>query len=279
MLSLSVVIATAFSTFGLYGPNPLDKGGLGLRVHNFSVRGPYINELIDNIRFSITLINFSPMTRSHDLLDVAQQRGALRLFIGRPDGSELPQQHGYRYIPRDKVPQTQLRPGTLRSQEFNFAQCGYHYTLGGPGRYRMMAVLTLDGVTITSPPVELEVVAVSKESVLASYTVPLEGIASTRPPHEQSHPVVQQVKVGSTTLLFYERRLAELPGKVEMKVEGAYGSNNPLMITYVDPKSPTGTTKLVINSIDGMPWTEEEERLRRKRAEARTAPAPRLLKP
>ena len=100
--------------------------------------------------------------------------------------------------------------------------------------------------------------------------------------------------MGKKTLLIYRRRydpksgggiyrtmrLAELPGKVEMKVEGAFGDGKPLTITYKDANSPTGTTKLVINSIDGRRWTEEEERVLRERTKPKPiAPAPLPAKP
>jgi hypothetical protein len=91
------------------------------------------------------------------------------------------------------------------------------------------------------------------------------------------------VKVGGRTLLIYRRRLAELPGKCDMTVEGAYGWGNPLTITY--KTSPTAEpTKLVVNSIDGSPWTAEEERLRLERLRPKDngpplAPPPRAIKP
>jgi hypothetical protein len=78
-------------------------------------------------------------------------------------------------------------------------------------------------------------------------------------------------------------RLTELPGKVELKVEGAFGEWGPLTITY--KTSPTAQpARLVINASDGMPWTEEEERLwqdelRAKQGLPPIAPAPRPVKP
>jgi hypothetical protein len=293
--TISTLIAAALTGLGIYLPSPHDKDGWGLRVHNFSVRGPYIAEPIDYVRFNVTLINFSKETRGHDPLKVAARTDSLQLRIIKPDGRDLWQWHGSRYRPRGPFAQNKLRAGEFCSQDFPFAQFGYHLTLGEPGRYRLEATLKIDGKTITSPPVELEVVAVTDDVVLANQLVPLEGPAAMLPPEEQEWPVIQQVKVGSRTLLLYRGyggtkfggkvrwtyRLAELPGKVEMKVEGAFGDRKPLTITYKDANSPTGTTKLVINSIDGMPWTEEEERLLQERLNPKkdAIPAPRPVKP
>ncbi|MCI0705701.1 MAG: hypothetical protein L0241_31965 [Planctomycetia bacterium] len=204
---------------------------------------------------------------------------------------------GLRSPVRDPFTQITLRPGEYSSLDFSFKQFGYFLTLGAPGRYRLEATLKIDGKTITSPPVELDVVAVPEDAVLVNQLIPLEGAESLKPPDEQEWPVIQQVKVGDRTLLIYRRynptmnggkagmlwRLAELPGKVEMKVEGAFGAGKPLTITYQEAKPPTGTTKLVINSIGGTPWTAEEEQLlreqREREQEASIAPPPRPGKP
>ena len=89
--------------------------------------------------------------------------------------------------------------------------------------------------------------------------------------------MIQQIKIGDRTWLFYRKfasiedggkvsfafRIAELPGKVlDLKVEGAFGDRNPLTITYRDNTYTKFTTTHVINSIDGRPWTAEEEKHR-----------------
>ena len=45
-------------------------------------------------------------------------------------------------------------------------------------------------------------------------------------------------------------------------MEGAFGDRNPLTITYRDNTYTKFTTTHVINSIDGRPWTAEEEKHR-----------------
>ena len=69
-------------------------------------------------------------------------------------------------------------------------------------------------------------------------------------------------------------RIAELPGKVlDMKVEGAFGAGNPLTITYRETTHTKFTTKHIINSVDGRPWTAEEEKHRQEKLKPEGKPA------
>jgi len=112
---------------------------------------------------------------------------------------------------------------------------------------------------------------------LSSQTIALEGYQGKWPKERQQRAVLQQIKIGDRTWLFYRKflctenggkvtftyRIAELPGKVfDLKVEGAFGDWNPLTITYREHSYTKFTTKHVINSIDGRPWTAEEEKHR-----------------
>ena len=144
----------------------------------------------------------------------------------------------------------------------------------------------IDGKTIPAPPIKFEVIEPPADAILVSHMAPLEGTEATKPVLNQCKPLIQQVQVGKRTLLIYRQcydpksgggiyltaRLAELSGKCEMTVTGAYGDGRPLTITYKDAKSPTGTTKLVINSIDGTPWTAEDETALQERLK-KAAPA------
>lgn len=68
-------------------------------------------------------------------------------------------------------------------------------------------------------------------------------------------------------------RVCELPAKVEMTVEGEYGDRKtPITIKYKDKNTPTGTTTLVISSVDGRIWEEGSWPAKR------IAPAPRPVK-
>ena len=74
----------------------------------------------------------------------------------------------------------------------------------------------------------------------------------------------------------YIYKIAELTDKVvDMKVEGTYGSDGPLTITYREASYTKFTTTHVINSVDGRPWTAGEEKHRQekvKREGKRTPP-------
>jgi hypothetical protein len=266
LLCVSAIVAS----FGVYLPSPHDAHGWGLRVHNLSGPGPYlVGEWASRPRCDVTLINFSKETREHDPLVVARVAGDLKLAIIQPDGKELPGT-GHPGVRNSFTQPRRLRSGEFHSFDFSFKEFGYGLTpFSQVGRYRVEASMKIDGKTVKAPPVEFEVVAIPPSAVLVSHAVALEGREANRPMKERSRPVIQQVPVGNRTLLIYRgpygpARLAELPGKCEMTVEGAYGAGNPLTVTYKTAPDAK-PTKLVINSISGSPWTEEEERLRQER--------------
>jgi len=257
-----VLYVSMFVTnFSVYLPNPHDAHGWGLRVHNLSVPGPYlVGEGAGRPRCDVTLINFSKETREHDPLVVARFTRDLELTIIEPDGKGMPgvglPGHRSRFVVSGR-----LRGGEFSSVDFDFAAFGFGLTaFAQVGRHRVEASIKIDGKTVKAPPVEFEVIAVPPSAVLVSHPVPLEGHAAT----ESARPVVQQVAVGRRALLIYRGpdglvRLAELPGKCEMTVEGAYGDWGPLKITYADKNSPSGTTTLVVHSIGGTPWSQEDQ--------------------
>jgi len=295
--AIPFLAAAAVASLAPFFPSPVDAHGWGLRVHGLTIRGPYlVGEAIDRIHLKVTLLNVSKETRMHEPLIVARDTGDLELVIVQPDGEWLAGDGGAG--PRNPfTQQLKLLPGAVSSEDFRFAEFGYG-RLRMPGQHQLKAVLRINGKKITAPPVVVEVVEVPANAVLVNHTVPLEGREAALPADERYRPFVQQVKVGKRTLLIYRLdygpkwgggidriyRLAELPGKVEMAVEGAYGDGKPLTITYKDPNSKTGTTTLKINSIDGMPWTDEEERLLQQRLKgdsgsSRVTPPPRPIKP
>jgi hypothetical protein len=258
-------------------PSPHDRHGWGLRVHRFPVAGPLLaGEGIGGCEVRISLINFSDRHQLHDPLWVALQSVALELDLRGPDGTPLPTLE----MPmggRDPFTvQTKLPPGAISSVDFHLASFGYSL-LEGAGRYRVAARLNVDakpdGRVISSPPLEFEVLPRKAETLLASCAVPVEGVGTERPRDERVRPTIEQVRVGTRTLLVYRHyngpkdggelaatyRLAELSGKCEMKVEGAYGDWGPLTITYADQAAPNETKSLVVHSVTGLPWTEEDQ--------------------
>jgi len=156
------------------------------------------------------------------------------------------------------------------------------------GKHSVQATLKIDGILLKSPPIAFEVIELSEKAILTSHKVELEGYAAAPPEVERVRPFIQQVQIQNRTFIFYSHynsaasrgaiqhahRLTELPGKVfDLKVEGAFGDGNPLTITYRENSYTKFTTKHVINSVNGKPWTAEEEKHRQERLK-KLAPVP-----
>ncbi len=273
-----IVCAVTVAFGSVFVPHVLDLDGRGLRIYHLGARGPLIaGEPLNRIPFAIALHNYSKKTLAFRPLDDAIVTGDLRLTISGPAGKPL-QSMADAYS-RSNAPVAKLLAGERTSRAFRFADFGYG-EIREPGQYRLQASLKLDAVVLAAPPVFFEVVDPLAESILSSFRIPLEGPQAALPPFERPNPVLQQVKIRDRVLLVYRRfcgakwndqidsttRLAELPGKVlDLKVEGAYGSGNPLTITYREHSYSKFTTTLVINSIDGRPWTAEEEKHRQEK--------------
>lgn len=286
----STVVAIVVAILPLMS-SPQDKHGWGLRVHRVSLNSPLLTgEAIDRCQLMITLINFSKRVQAHDPLTVAKATDDLQLHVLDPDGKNITMFH-FGSVERDPfTAEIKLKPGESSSLDFIFANFGY-FRVTKPGRYTIEAKMKIDGRIVTSPPLKFVVLDRKTEVILVSQAIPLEGNQLMFPVEQRDRPFIEETRAGGKTLLVYRRysgandkyistfRLVELPGKVEMKVEGAYGAGKPLTITYKNAASPTGTTTLKINSSDGSPWTEEEERLLREREKAATPPAPGLVKP
>jgi hypothetical protein len=165
----------------------------------------------------------------------------------------------------------ELAPNRAASAEFQFGHFSFEH-LRKLGRHKVVASTSIGGLTLTSPPVEFEVIDVANRDVLTNHTVVLEGLQLLRPPNERDRVVVRQVKAGGRVLLIcqhytwpkygggleYTFRLAELPCECEMAVEGGYGAGKPLTVVY--KTSPTAQpSRIVINPINGKGWTDEDE--------------------
>lgn len=261
-------------------PSPHDTNGWGLRIYQFDPRGPFLQcEALDHFPCGILLRNFSRETRETDQLLVAKRTNNLKLLITGPDGKGV---QGDCLLGPPRDPSTvflELKADQCDFERFSLGAFGHSVFLD-TGRYRMQATMKIDKKTITSPPVEFEVVGIpDNDAVLVSHPLPLEGGQLKRPVERRHRVFIQQMKIGNRVWLVQREfwadlngpgfvyRIIELPGKCEMKVEGAYGDHKPLTITYKDVNSPTGTTILKVRSSDGRPWTEEDEKELREREE------------
>lgn len=250
---------------GVYLPSPLDKGGIGLRIHNMPNRGPYIvGESIDRARYSVTLVNRSKAVLVHDPLVVARGLGDFDIGIVNPDGKRIvPPIPIPPKFPRDPfTAELKVRPGEFSTSDDLFSDW---WSLSKAGRYQLVATWTIDGRKVTAPPLEFQVADILPEAVLSRIPVALDS----EPKNPAKAPCVQQVKLGNKIVLVYTgsgvHRLAELPSNVKMTVEGKYGFGKPITIKYAGANSTTGTTTLTIDSIDGRPWTAQKERWYRDR--------------
>ena len=287
-MSLIVFSLAVVNTAAWLLPAPADKLGWGLRIRPLEYHPPYLaKERIWHTSLEVVLVNQTSAERKYLLLEAACNVGDLDVTIIRANGKPL---HSYHrlltpilFSERWSLPAQQAVVAVFKFEEF-----GYHYLLE-PGVYELRASLKTTQGVIFAPVVKLKVIEPSSDAILASQPVPLEGYQTQWPKAKQETAVMQQIKLGDRVWLIYRQflspklggkvsatfRLAELPGKVEMKMEGAYGDGKPLTITYKDANSPTGTTKLVINSTDGKPWTEEDERALRERTKLKPiTPAP-----
>src|SRR5262249_51664766 len=154
--------------------------------------------------------------------------GNLDLFITGPDGKGVKGDCRLK-PPRDPLTELlKLKADQCDFDRFRLGTFGHGVFLD-TGRYRMQATLPIDGKTITSPSVEVEVVAMQNHAVLVSHTLPLEGEQLKRPVERRHRAFIQQIKVGNRVWLVQRQfwggshgpgfvyRIIELPGKCEMK--------------------------------------------------------------
>lgn len=294
-MTLTCALAIA-ATLSPYLPDPADKFGWGLRIRPLEFHQPYLaRESIEQGRVAVLLRNHAKEERKYLLLDVACKSGSLRASIVRPDGKPL-RSHFHATLVVMFENRWTLAAGQLDSSVFSFRDFGYS-ELPEPGEYELRASLKTAEGLVVAPAVKLRVIEPAADAILASQPVPLEGYQAKWPKGKQEQAEIQQIRIENRTWLVYRKflcpelggkvnytfRLAELPGKVDLRVEGAFGEWGPLAITY--KTSPdTKPTKLVINSVDGTPWTEAEERLRQERMRPKdnsppTGPPPRPIKP
>ncbi len=287
MSAISLLLAVVYANAWLF-PTPTDKWGWGLRIRMLESHEPYlVKENLEQRRLAIALINQSVEGRECIPLEKARDIGDLRLRIVQPDGKTL-QAHREDFGSKPVKDRSQIASGQLASSVFLFRAFGYG-RLEEPGEYELRASLKMDEGMVVAPVVKFKVIEPAAADILVSQAVPLEGQFSKWPKEKQDRAVVQQIKIGKRTWLFYRKflspelggkvsktfRIAELPGKVEdMKVQGSFGDWNPLTITYRETTYTKWTTTHVINSVDGRPWTAGEEKHLQEKLKREGQPAP-----
>ncbi len=272
-LLLAVVNANAW----LF-PNPADKFGWGLRIQPRLLGNPFLaREDIGRGGYVVALTNQSDAKREFTPFDVALRSRDLVVIIVQPDGTSE-RLLGPLYKAKLISDKSSLGSWLTKSAKFDFDQLGLDF-LSTPGVHELRASLQTDQGLVIAPAFKLKVIEPTADAILHSQPIPLEGQQAKWSKDRQERAVIQHIKIGNRTWLFYRKyfgsesggavyasfRIAELPGKVvDFKVEGAFGGHNPLTITYREHTYTKWTTTHVINSVDGRPWTAAEEKQRQE---------------
>ena len=239
------IILAVFNTGAWLLPTPTDKLGWALRIRALEDLQPLLTEeTIDHQEIEILLINRSKKTCRYTPLSAAARFGSLQVLIIEPNGKALASFHTnpQRELAKEYA---QLAEGQFESFAFMLIRAGYT-KLPRPGKYEVRVSLKTDDGVISAPIVKLKVIEPASADILTTLPVSLEGQEAKYPKNKQERPVIQQIKIGDRTWLFYRRfmrpelggavhaafRIAELPGRVvDLKVEGAFGDWNPSMNT------------------------------------------------
>ena len=279
MITSLICVAFMAASWSALVPSPHDAHGWGLRVERLT-HGPYIvGETCKNVRVKVMLINKTAQARDHWPLAVAVKADELKIMLKGPDGQGV----GRRCevdLPRLGDAQSQLAAGKSVSVELALSDFGFR-EFSEAGKFRAQLKFDSPQGNVASFPWVLDVVEPTAADILASHMVPLDDFETRQKANTLSQALVQQIKLGGRVFLVYRSfgrgsgnaivpvdciRIAELPGKVEdMKVEGAYGRDNPLTITYRETSYTKWATKLVINAKNGSPWTAEDEKHRQEK--------------
>ncbi len=276
------------ASYALYLPSPLDAHGWALRVRFVNALPSYLPfESVGDREMEVFLINRSGATRSYLPLLLAGAKRDLKVFLRNESGTSPSHFHSsFRGgLPTRVLPQ--LTPDAWHSLRFLPKRAGFD-SLAQAGDCGLGASLKTAEGKIEAPTVKFRVIEPAPDDVLESKRVALEGQEALYASEKQMRVHIQQIKVGGRIWLFYRRydsaengggvhvsfRIAELPGKVfDLTVGGAFGDGNPLTITYRATSFAKFTTTHVINSIDGRPWTAEEEKHRQEKLK-KLAPVP-----
>jgi hypothetical protein len=248
-------------------------------------------ESLGPVLLEISLTNRSTETQSYLPLLDARKWGALTVQITQPDGSVLRAYGDPHELPPTDPFHEQLKPGKTTRTTLSLAWFGYQQPVQ-VGKHILGVSLYRRGGSLVSQPIEFEVVKIAPEAILASARIPLSETAAQDAVARRKSVLVEQIKVGDRVFLFYRRfsgtgdhrrlelvaRVAELPGKVEMKVEGTYGDRQPLTVAFKDRRSKTGTTTILIDAADGT-LRDGVVRDASQETPPEVAPAPRAIKP
>ena len=256
----------------LGAPQVEDKGW-ELKIERANPAEPvFAGEYADGITVTVTLKNTTDKERGYVPVPRAIARHVLDANIVDPKGEGMGQL--CRRSPADDFKNlTPVAAGKTVSFPVTLNRFGYMNLYAG-GKYTVrLSYQTPDG-RVVSNALPFEVIDPPNDALLARRQVPPGGRIAQRPLEERETAFVDQVKVGDKVYLLYRvyvgpkygtacsfaKRIATLPGKVDMVVVGAHGSRLPdgwerFFLAY--PHKPNGMTTLRIQSVG----CEIEERL------------------
>ena len=275
-MTSSLMLIAVVNSISWLLPLPSDQFGWALRARVLNPQTCYLTaESIEDVEMEVVLINYSVKPRNSRPLNSAGFLGELEILMTPPKGKTLMAHHDSHFGQRN-APLLQLPPGQMQSYIFAFKRVGYSILLD-PGTYTVTAKLKTAEGMIAAPELKLKFIEPKADAILESRPVALEGYQVNWPRGREDMAAVQQIDMGGHLWLCYRRfypmemvarppRICELPGKaLELKVAGAFGDGNPLTITYREHTYSKFTTTHIINSIDGRPWTAEEEKQRQEK--------------
>ncbi len=269
--SLSLFILVALSPIL---PNARDRDGWSLRIVPRAMDTCLVGQHLGDTRFTVLLYNNSKETKRYVPIDLAARQGDFTVSIVQPDGKEF-SRVGHIADGEFIAKSASLNPGNSTVIDFRYAQFGFT-ALRMPGRHHLSANLEIKGVKVSSPVSEFEVLDISQALLLGRHRIAPSAKEILSPKDTQISSEILEIQIQHRkSLIFrvyfesktkYIYKIAELADKVvDMKIEGEYGSASPLTITYRETTFTKFTTKHVINSVDGRPWTAEEEKHRQEK--------------
>ena len=267
----------ALWTWWMPPPAQPDPSGWELRLRVDSPLPLIAREDLDHVGVTVALVNRSRIPIMTVPLESARRSWDLKVDILNSQGKPVPTGWGRRLRDDPVEIFRELKPGQYLLSPFSMREFG-HQSARQPDVQRVEASLQFAKGLIRSNSAKFPIVEPDPASILDSIVVPIEGVRSTWLPERRPTVVIQRIKLGERTWLFFRRRdsaedggqvsgsyrIAELPRSVtSIKVSGAHGEKNPLTIDVI---FRSGTIrKYVVNSLSGRPWTTEEETLRQLR--------------
>ena len=239
-------------------PEP-EHWGWSLRVERECPKG-YLIPGEDLGVVKLTLTNRAEQKRTFMSLMDAFDRGRLEVNA-KQNGKHVPHWYVSPAAGHPAADPINLQPGKTATCSYPLWKSAYHRITRATD-VEVTVTLRTDQGLVKSAPLTIEVVNLEPRAVKLSKSVPLaereqqtDGTASV--------VVVQIVEIENDRWLLYRRflgptygggiefthRLAEAKGVTDFVVSGQYGDDKPLTVKY--KHSPTGTTTITFNAIDG----------------------------